>query len=872
MKKYILLSILSVIFNAITCAQDTLSISIDSINTEKSFSENMTLMIEPLDKAQIKTGILLDKAFILSSIDEFNGLIDSSIISMSRWKQIYRQLFTGLIIDTLLPSPDSLKVIVNKHIQQNTIPIVIANIKYNSIKLTAIDSNLLHYNNGKLYDVQERKYTPYDEKRFFSIIPFSGQIYQGQFNFKFDNDLIISNTEDSIIKIEVDFDDGLGFVEIGMRQNSENTVKINYNTFGLKVLTFILTFSNKETLVSKCSLNINSISSVQPDNSFSVTGYMPSGGYYGTGTAYVLYGCGNNNQLRKPIIVSDGFDPSNERHFFDYLDNNGTSQMGLYSLLNQNNFIENARMEGFDFVILDYNGGGDYIQRNAQVLISLINNINTQLVINGSTSELIVVGPSMAGLISKYALRYMEDNNLNHNTRMYISFDSPHLGANIPLGDQHWLDFFATYANAQGAIDGRNSLNTPAAQQMLVYHYSSFPYLNPLRIPLFNDPYFNFPDNCRKIAISNGSGNMVNFFSPCEQIIDYSYSVTLLGNVVRGDAFAVPAFGQCRIFEGRIPTQFILGFPTGYTTKTISVSGTQPYDSSPGGSFNVNQTIADGDTDGKGDIFTNFPNHCFIPTVSALAINSISLNENIHGFYNYPFPPYLYNLTPFDAIYAPNYNQSHVLITNENINWIMDEVTPNNLFLQNRILNNNAHYEARNNIAIGSDVDPVIGRQQIGNFITNSSSIINIRAGEEIVLKPGTSIKQNSDVHLFIEEFSCSSNINLRKANNEGETSTNTINFTSVVNNYLSRNDDFTLNIYPNPTINKIFLNYQLAEQQKVVITLLDSKGQQLQKMSLIKQQGMNTDEIDLHNYPKGIYFIRILSQNEFITRQIVKL
>ncbi|MBW6482007.1 MAG: hypothetical protein K0B10_02995 [Vicingaceae bacterium] len=29
---------------------------------------------------------------------------------------------------------------------------------------------------------------------------------------------------------------------------------------------------------------------------------------------------------------------------------------------------------------------------------------------------------------------------------------------------------------------------------------------------------------------------------------------------------------------------------------------------------------------------------------------------------------------------------------------------------------------------------------------------------------------------------------------------------------------------------------------------------------------------MDLQDYPKGIYFIRFLSKNEFITKQIVKL
>ena len=72
--------------------------------------------------------------------------------------------------------------------------------------------------------------------------------------------------------------------------------------------------------------------------------------------------------------------------------------------MNQESLIEKLLADGFDVIILNYNSGADYIQRNAQVLISVINNINSQLEANGSNSELIIIGPSMAGLISRYAL------------------------------------------------------------------------------------------------------------------------------------------------------------------------------------------------------------------------------------------------------------------------------------------------------------------------------------------------------------------------------------------------------------------------------------------------------------------------------------
>ena len=40
----------------------------------------------------------------------------------------------------------------------------------------------------------------------------------------------------------------------------------------------------------------------------------------------------------------------------------------------------------------------------------------------------------MGGLISRYALGYMWRKNIDHDTRLYISFDAHHVGANVPIG------------------------------------------------------------------------------------------------------------------------------------------------------------------------------------------------------------------------------------------------------------------------------------------------------------------------------------------------------------------------------------------------------------------------------------------------------
>ena len=83
-------------------------------------------------------------------------------------------------------------------------------------------------------------------------------------------------------------------------------------------------------------------------------------------------------------------------------------------------------------------GGADFIQRNAFILVKLINEINSMKV---GSEQNVIIGPSMGGLISRYALRYMEQNTLDHDTRLYLSFDSPHLGANVPIGLQYLFNY-----------------------------------------------------------------------------------------------------------------------------------------------------------------------------------------------------------------------------------------------------------------------------------------------------------------------------------------------------------------------------------------------------------------------------------------------
>lgn len=130
------------------------------------------------------------------------------------------------------------------------------------------------------------------------------------------------------------------------------------------------------------------------------------------------------------------------------------------------NALETLRTEGFDVIIVNHptyktddlntpivdpeevtiDGGAYYIESNAFALVKLLQKTKALLVDNGSDAQIKLIGPSMGGQIAKYALSYMEkqeeltgDEEWDHNVSHYVSFDSPHLGANIPLGDQALL-------------------------------------------------------------------------------------------------------------------------------------------------------------------------------------------------------------------------------------------------------------------------------------------------------------------------------------------------------------------------------------------------------------------------------------------------
>ncbi|TAG99766.1 MAG: hypothetical protein EAZ15_10670 [Sphingobacteriales bacterium] len=181
---------------------------------------------------------------------------------------------------------------------------------------------------------------------------------------------------------------------------------------------------------------------------------------------------------------------------------------------------DKLRADGYDIIVFDYENGGDLIEKNALAVVELTQELYRRYGAN-LQKDFVLIGPSMGALVAQYALAYAEKNNINTHTRLFISFDGPHKGANGPIGMQQFTDYIFQ-KNLVGALSKRlrNGLHrVPSARQMLVHNStveSETPQCDNYRNIFMSNlasvgNYPNLsknPSKVRKVAIINGSNSL----------------------------------------------------------------------------------------------------------------------------------------------------------------------------------------------------------------------------------------------------------------------------------------------------------------------------------------------------------------------------
>jgi hypothetical protein len=505
-------------------------------------------------------------------------------------------------------------------------------------------------------------------------------------------------------------------------------------------------------------------------------GYTETSPVYGKIEYTIFYHNNNGNTLRsmvKPIIIIDGFDPRDKRKVQDCdcqqdvtcrLENsdkifNGINSNPMFStvfnptkhisiedfmyyddgtidpntgLPGVANVMSDLRQKGYDVIIINnpnynYNGrtidgGADYIERNAMNLVSFIKNyIKPQQAIAGSSESLVLITPSMAGQISRYALAYMEKKFVEtglpewrHNARLWVSVDSPHLGANIPVGGQANIWFLG---NKLGNVDANdkfnNELNSTAGKQQIISSFKNAldtgssnangGYLN--NSPFFTTYYSNLNSNgvvgsggypvtnntFRKIAMINGSLNGTKDANEGEEFLYlrayfdlsflfFDWSITLMR---LKDSFT-PTYGQSgTVFQGD-GMNFEIGISDWIinrkkykvNVKNNDIRGS--LDVIPGGYFKtakiLKESIQQGisDAGARSQVGAYIENHSFIPSFSALG--HLNPNQNWGNPLDYNLVCPTNKQIPFDSFYGIAENTQHTSFTKESTDWLYKEL------------------------------------------------------------------------------------------------------------------------------------------------------------------------------------------------------
>jgi len=187
------------------------------------------------------------------------------------------------------------------------------------------------------------------------------------------------------------------------------------------------------------------------DNITSVDSFK---GVFGEGFVFICPGTETTGQPRNFLFTVHGFAPNTVNR----IPKAGELQNTCDSLpTNRNYHVFKAR----------YRNGGDYIQRNAGFIRELLTWAMDKYKIT-TADRVAVVGKSMGGLVSRYALQSMQVAGVENKVDLFITVDSPHYGAYTPIGVQ-------ALANAFSAFGGNTALNdakSSAAKQMLRYHYT----------------------------------------------------------------------------------------------------------------------------------------------------------------------------------------------------------------------------------------------------------------------------------------------------------------------------------------------------------------------------------------------------------------
>jgi pimeloyl-ACP methyl ester carboxylesterase len=433
------------------------------------------------------------------------------------------------ITQPIVPPLDSVKQWIDVSRYDTVTNLAIFSANYASLREDALQQNLFTKVGNQIFDVAGRTQSPYILNHTFAAAPvlqeskFTNQIRLGY------TSLFYGNNSYGVSTVQVNFLDGAGYQNIYSNGAASSITKTYTDSSGFKKFAVKVIYTNGSidecytgqmvNVILSAANNtasryealatqeiLNPIYSVFPSSYSNINPTIPQillnipnatitqdllrlQKFNQNMKVYVRYskkrplGTYGHNKIIKPFIVVEGYDITDASQLLK------ANNYSINTLIDEwdktvktpTTFDFNKELDeqaGYDLIFIDYYTMRN-ITENADYLLQAIDWINSQKENNavGVREQNIVMGISMGGLVSRYALakRTKLTNTNTTETKELITMDSPHQGANVPLGLQHFLyDFGETkiikkigdISDELKAFYYLNSL--PATQQQLI--------------------------------------------------------------------------------------------------------------------------------------------------------------------------------------------------------------------------------------------------------------------------------------------------------------------------------------------------------------------------------------------------------------------
>ena len=431
-------------------------------------------VFEHTDLSKVPTGILVDYGIETIPLATYNGAKNNKAVMIpGNFPSFYKGLYSCIVNErkAKLLSLDEFvsrrQMCLYRVPRADEIPLCLLLTPYNRLDSLAIERGTMSVKEGQLYDVPGKP-SPYLTEQCVVVAPLRHAVIGKRAKLLFPSELRINNMYAPIAEITVSC---AGQEPKVWTPESSRTLTYSFDSYGIKEFTFTITLRNNISYYAWAIIEFkdpNVLAEIrwhrqQHENELRAanenlwgevdTITIAPNGHHSGGNLLISYDPKrvSDKRLLKPLIIAEGFDVASAFHSNIIRSSLNFDLSCLTSLLgdNKNTFWEDVHNMGYDIVFLDYNNGMDDIRRNAALLEEVIRYVNREKEKNSRYYKQahkepnVVMGLSMGGLVAAYGLRSMELKGEEHETSKFISYDSPHYGATIPvsaiLAARHFL-------------------------------------------------------------------------------------------------------------------------------------------------------------------------------------------------------------------------------------------------------------------------------------------------------------------------------------------------------------------------------------------------------------------------------------------------